>query len=619
MENLPKLSYDEIEQKLEVQEALVECIQTLFSKDDDFGVSINNLLSIIADYYCAERAFIFQFEEDDIHMRNAYEWVSEDSEATPDNFKEYTIDSLREWFSLMEEQGELFIDVDTLSLEEGSVAWNFVSAQKIRKLIVVPLTSEGKTYGFIGVKNFLREDVSSLLLQSVATFVLNDFKQRDSFEHKIFQSVTEINLSMYLVNVIDDNFSVLKTCPQINQKFADDGGSARTKFPLLLEGIVAADYLPALHEFCNFDTLEERFADHKILNVDFLSVFSEWFRASFSPVSRNYDGKLKYVVFSIQQIDEEKRRELEYQQAVKSTLENQNEVYSEILQSQSAGVLSFKRVSKEILIMNPAALNMFGWDIIVSANGNITAILDKIESNEKDEIIQKILNLQRSDLEYTFEFALHRAENDLRWILGHVKVVVLSNHEEIVIISFTDITSNKKMETELFYLSQTDGLTKILNRGSGERRIEYLLKKGMCGMFCLFDVDKFKAINDNFGHSVGDEVLVEIAKCMKRSFRGNDIVMRLGGDEFAIFALSVQDEKIGAMCIERFFSSVHGISIKPLRDRKVSVSLGAVFTEGAGESFDQLYQRADELLYTCKKLPGCQYSFYHKIAGKNKK
>ena len=51
-------------------------------------------------------------------------------------------------------------------------------------------------------------------------------------------------------------------------------------------------------------------------------------------------------------------------------------------------------------------------------------------------------------------------------------------------------------------------------------------------MFCLFDVDKFKAINDTFGHVVGDEVLVAIANCMKNTFRDRDIIMRLGGDEF---------------------------------------------------------------------------------------
>ena len=168
------------------------------------------------------------------------------------------------------------------------------------------------------------------------------------------------------------------------------------------------------------------------------------------------------------------------------------------------------------------------------------------------------------------------------------------------------------METELFYLSQTDALTKINNRGSGERRIELLLKKGECGMFCLFDADKFKSINDNFGHAVGDEVLIEIAKAMKRAFRGNDIIMRLGGDEFAIFAVGITDKKIGAMCIERFFACINEISIKALRDRKIAVSLGAVLAGGTGETFDHLYTQADELLYECKKLPGSQYSFYQK-------
>ena len=106
-----------------------------------------------------------------------------------------------------------------------------------------------------------------------------------------------------------------------------------------------------------------------------------------------------------------------------------------------------------------------------------------------------------------------------------------------------DITDKKKLENRLIVLSEIDALTSISNRGSGERRAEKLINSGVKGMFCLLDVDKFKSINDSFGHTVGDKALIEIADCLRRSFTGSDVVMRLGGDEFAVYAVGVETER----------------------------------------------------------------------------
>ena len=54
-------------------------------------------------------------------------------------------------------------------------------------------------------------------------------------------------------------------------------------------------------------------------------------------------------------------------------------------------------------------------------------------------------------------------------------------------------------------------------------------------MFCLIDCDKFKSINDTYGHSVGDKVIIAVAEKLRKTCRDSDVVLRLGGDEFAIF------------------------------------------------------------------------------------
>ena len=615
METMPKLSYEELESRLETQETLVECIQSLQSKSNDLGVSISNVLSIVAGFYDADRVVVYEFVGDGKTIRCTYKYVNFEKTESAEIF-DLNDKINQEWIKVLQEEGELYFDVESTKLS-SSEKDDYLAGQKdLMNFMSVPFLQDGEFIGFLTVGNVKRNKKSFLLLQSVAGFILQDIKQNDSFEQRVFQAITSTTLSLYVINLADNNFHVSKGNEKLdeflcsNDSFNFDNASRQLRE--ICSKIASNDFINGLLKFVDLNTIADRIKEKNIISHEFHGEMFGWCRANFMPVNYDIDGQLKYVVFSIQQIEEEKRRELEYQEILRNTLGNQNEIYTEMLQAQSAGIFSFKRISHEILMMNPAALNLFGWDSIVNAQGNIMAVLGKMESPKRDAIIQKILAMRNGDPEYTYEFSIKKNETEFRWVLGHSKVVKLSNHEEIVINSFTDITANKKMETELFYLSQTDALTKINNRGSGERRIEMLLKKGGCGMFCLFDVDKFKSINDNFGHSVGDEVLIEIAKAMKKAFRGNDIIMRLGGDEFAIFALGVMDEKIGAMCIERFFNTVTQISIKPLRDRKISVSLGAVFSEAEGETFDHLYQKADELLYECKKLPGCQYSFEHK-------
>ena len=175
------------------------------------------------------------------------------------------------------------------------------------------------------------------------------------------------------------------------------------------------------------------------------------------------------------------------------------------------------------------------------------------------------------------------------------------------------IDEEKRQRDNLQYLSETDRMTGILNRGGGESKVREMLENGRCGMFCLMDADKFKSINDNYGHGVGDKVLIAIADCLKQSFRGNDIVLRLGGDEFAAFAPTVMEEKIGRPIIERFFDNIDNINIPELGDRKINISMGVTFYQpGDSYSFDELYKRADRGTYLSKKHEGNYATFVDK-------
>lgn len=174
------------------------------------------------------------------------------------------------------------------------------------------------------------------------------------------------------------------------------------------------------------------------------------------------------------------------------------------------------------------------------------------------------------------------------------------------------IDEEKRARDRLRYLSETDGMTGVNNRGCGENRIRKMLVNGEGGMFILLDIDKFKSFNDKYGHDVGDKVIIAVADCMKKAFRDNDIVMRLGGDEFAAFIPNVYSrEGGGGIIIDRFLECVRGIRIKELEGTRIDISIGAAFYRvGDRYTFDELYKRADKCAYESKGRPGTQVTYY---------
>lgn len=173
------------------------------------------------------------------------------------------------------------------------------------------------------------------------------------------------------------------------------------------------------------------------------------------------------------------------------------------------------------------------------------------------------------------------------------------------------IEEEKKRENRLIYLAQTDLMTGLCNRGSGEKKITEFLKEKTGGLLCLIDCDKFKSINDTYGHSVGDKVIIAVAEKLQKTCRDSDVVLRLGGDEFAIFMPKMSERTVAEKFFERLFENIRQIDIKEMQGKSIEISLGACFYDGYEEvSFDQLYRKADRAMYQSKKQKGCSAVIY---------
>ncbi len=183
-----------------------------------------------------------------------------------------------------------------------------------------------------------------------------------------------------------------------------------------------------------------------------------------------------------------------------------------------------------------------------------------------------------------------------------------------VIYTVEIINEAKKRENHLRYLAQTDMLTGLNNRGSGEQKVKELLQQGQPGALALIDCDRFKSINDTYGHMAGDQVLIALAEAISKGIHKGDIALRLGGDEFAIYMLNIVDKEKAKVHIQHVFDEVNKIHIPQIYGHPIHISMGVTFFQPETPmEFDHLYQQADKAMYESKRTEGTIATFYEDV------
>lgn len=158
---------------------------------------------------------------------------------------------------------------------------------------------------------------------------------------------------------------------------------------------------------------------------------------------------------------------------------------------------------------------------------------------------------------------------------------------------------NRMLEAEKTY-ARTDALTGVSNARHFEELAKSIIDGSAPGRKCALayiDLDNFKGINDNFGHSVGDQLLKLVAEIIKKNLREGDIVARLGGDEFGVLLPGATEESC-QMAMKRM--QEHFLVEVKKKKWPVSFSLGLVLFKKLPDNVDEMIKRADNLMYTVK-------------------
>ncbi|MFP7492816.1 EAL domain-containing protein [Terribacillus saccharophilus] len=184
---------------------------------------------------------------------------------------------------------------------------------------------------------------------------------------------------------------------------------------------------------------------------------------------------------------------------------------------------------------------------------------------------------------------------------------VMKHHIVGYFLVIKDVTHTIRTAKQIEFLAYHDDLTKLPNRRLMQQKVKTYIEKATPFSILLIDYDLFKRINDIFGHSFGDEVLVETAARLENILDGKGTVSRVGGDEFLLIVPEKTAIQLAGAIVEQFR--------KPMRLRDyelvLQASIGITSFPEHAEDVDNLYKYADIAMYQSKENGGNGYTFFH--------
>jgi len=218
------------------------------------------------------------------------------------------------------------------------------------------------------------------------------------------------------------------------------------------------------------------------------------------------------------------------------------------------------------------------------------------------------------------ELRLRHKDGEYRWFLSRT-VRTAGESGELTRLQgvYLDITERKEIEKRIRQVSQHDPLTGLPNRALLHEftapRLAAAARNGSGAAVLFVDMDRFKPINDRYGHEAGDEVLKEIARRLRSSVRESDLVGRLGGDEFLVVLTDLRSdeavERVARLCIKRL-DKPYMVGELELR---TTPSIGISVFPRDGHDFDALIRAADAAMYEAKRSGRNTFRFYRPERG----
>lgn len=258
-----------------------------------------------------------------------------------------------------------------------------------------------------------------------------------------------------------------------------------------------------------------------------------------------------------------------------------------------------------LLAANPALVQMLGYE---SMEELLEIDLRCLYVNPEDRK-KWIRRLETRDEIRNSEAVLLRKDGESVIALETTRAVRSETGQTIYYEgSLLDITERKQYERHLEYLVNHDSLTGLLSRRRFlqdlDQEVERARRYGTYGSLLLIDLDRFKEINDTFGHRAGDDVLTVVGRLLRKRLRQTDLVARLGGDEFAVLAPqtgAVEAQRVAAAVLDTLWNGPFETSGRRVR---IGASIGIAPINQESPNAETVLARADQAMYRAKAAGG---------------
>ncbi len=268
--------------------------------------------------------------------------------------------------------------------------------------------------------------------------------------------------------------------------------------------------------------------------------------------------------------------------------------------------------SRKVKMVNSAFCKMTGFD-----SSEIQGRNPQILGAERKDIqfLEKVWNIAEDKGEWQGEVWKRRKSGERypEWL----SITAVKNRdgetEDLVAIS-SDMTTRKQAENRIRYQANYDPLTDLPNRNLFMDRLRQGIsrakREGTMLALLFIDLDRFKYINDSFGHAVGDQLLIKVASLLKECVRNSDSIARFGGDEFAIILSPIYGSenasRVSSLILERLGQAIDLEGYEVVSEGSIGISL----FPNDGDNEEILVKNADTAMYRAKERGRNTYQFF---------
>jgi diguanylate cyclase (GGDEF)-like protein/PAS domain S-box-containing protein len=331
---------------------------------------------------------------------------------------------------------------------------------------------------------------------------------------------------------------------------------------------------------------------------------------------RMADGRIKYVHECCETLYAADGTPLHsrgtIQDVTERTLDQESmQLYANVFRYSREGILITDQDNR-IIAVNPALMEITGYDL-EDLEGQNPRLLSS--GRTPREVYQAMWASLNSQGHWQGELWDRRKNGQVYPKWASISAIRDSAGNLInYIASFTDISERKATEERIQHLANHDPLTGLLNRNSMENRMQQMLltarREQQILALLFIDLDRFKYVNDTFGHPAGDSLLMEIASRLRNSVRESDMVVRLGGDEYIVVLNTIDSGEVAASVANKLLTTISQPCLIGGTEVRSGACIGISTYPNDGDDTATLMKHADTAMYHAKKLGRNTFQFF---------